>query len=395
MIGSESGSGFNAGGTDHLVNNKGQLQLPCTDRLPGTAASGQFSAITLTSAIWAPGQTGTITVTFGTNECKQCSTKAAWSQIGSFSDKQEPSMNLGFIDPPFKSFEFRDVKYDVPLLLHRNYCYDYGNLPESCTSDPNETSCGCDPKWVPGSTVVHEFGHALGMMHEHQNNIDGKSPIHLNQAQIQATYEQTYIKDGETPDKARIKAAEDAATNVMDVYTCVGKSSCEFTGTTYDKNSVMLYKFPDSWIVGYGSPGFVNPTNLNFQLSETDKAWLRSKYPLNAKPRPEITVEFIDPDVELWKTKWVEKVVTETYGPLIGVNWKFQVRGSVAETPHYGKESAAITYSSTSTAQLSPAMIALIVVGVVMVLLVIAAFVVVNKRSWKALKTFGAFQSRG
>ena len=31
----------------------------------------------------------------------------------------------------------------------------------------------CPSEYVPGGTVLHEFGHALGMQHEHQNYLGG------------------------------------------------------------------------------------------------------------------------------------------------------------------------------------------------------------------------------
>src|SRR6188768_1503217 len=143
------------------MSNK-QLQIPCTE-IPGNGQISQsmiFKAVSMTNAVWRSGDKGTITISFEDPE-------AAWSHIGRRSSVNNPSMNLGFIDPPYGSFEFDGVTYKVPADSKRNYCSDSGG-PKTCK-----------PNWVPGATVVHEFGHALGMLHEHQNNLNKSSPIKL------------------------------------------------------------------------------------------------------------------------------------------------------------------------------------------------------------------------
>jgi len=279
-----------------MRNQLGQLQIPCTDIYPtaDTKDASQsliFSAITMTSATWKSGDKGTITITFGGYNCEGCSVEAAWSQIGKQSNGMVPSMNLGFLDPPYKSFEFEGKKYDVPDSATRNYCGNTG--PSSCHKG-----------WVPGATVVHEFGHALGMMHEHQNNLFKSNPIRINKEAVIKYYNQ--IGMGESG----------ATTNVLDTYEC-SDGKCDYAGTKYDEKSIMLYYLPDDWIIGK------NPTYPNFVLSKDDIGWLQQIYPLNNKNPPEITVKFIDRNPEPWKIAWVKKMVMETYGKLIGINWIF------------------------------------------------------------------------
>lgn len=292
----------------NLKNNKGQLQIPCVDSIgPSTRKKATqslvFKAITLTEAVWRQGQKGTITITFGVNGCSGCSPDAAWSLIGNQSNSQSPSMNLGFIDPPYGSFEFKGTKYNVPVTATRNYCAS-GNLTKKCTDNPSKENCGCYPNWVPGATVVHEFGHALGMLHEHQNNLQKSNPIKLKPKAVKAYYRDLGMGD------------DVAATNVLDMYQC-DDSKCDYAGTKYDDKSIMLYYLPDDWIEGK------NPTYPNFVLSNDDKNWLKNIYPPDSSNPPVITVKFIDPNLEKWKVAWVQKVVTETYGPLIGIKWNF------------------------------------------------------------------------
>lgn len=292
----------------NLKNSKGQLQIPCTDSHgPSIRKKANqslvFSAITLTEAVWRQGQKGKITITFGVNGCEGCSPDAAWSLIGNQSSGQKPSMNLGFIDPPYDSFDFKGKTYKAPITATRNNCAS-GDLKKKCTDEPSAKNCNCYPNWVPGATVVHEFGHALGMLHEHQNNLQKSNPIKLKPDVVKAYYKNLGMGD------------EGAATNVLDTYQC-DSSKCDYAGTKYDKKSIMLYYLPDDWIVGN------NPTYPNFTLSADDKNWLKNIYPLDSSNPPVITVEFIDPNAESWKMAWVEKIITETYGPLIGVKWNF------------------------------------------------------------------------
>jgi hypothetical protein len=293
-----------------MINRKGQLQIPYMNAPSKKVDGNVFQAITRTDAVWK--QNGEITISFGNYPgCGACSPGAAWSYIGNQSASKKPSMNLGFIDPPYKFFDYKGKRYNVPICDSRNYCLGMCDGSENrqqqiCKKEQNPKACGCEKGWVPGATVVHEFGHALGMMHEHQNNLTGKDPIDLNEQAVYDTYREMGMTNA------------DADNNVIDTYDCSdGKGGCDFEGTEYDKMSIMLYYFVDKWING------PNPTRPNFKLSAKDISWLQKLYPLNSKNKPEITVRFVDRDPPAWKMAFVEKTVLGTYGKLIGIKWKF------------------------------------------------------------------------
>ena len=106
--------------------------------------------------------------------------------------------------------------------------------------------------FMDGGTAGHEFGHAIGLAHEHQNPAGG---IEWNEV--------TVIKALSGPpnnwDEATIRH------NVLNKYTVN-----QIKGTKFDPESIMLYFFPGSWVKsGVG-------TNANEVLSAVDKAYIAS-----------------------------------------------------------------------------------------------------------------------
>jgi serralysin len=102
--------------------------------------------------------------------------------------------------------------------------------------------------------VMHEFGHALGLIHEHQNPEGG---IEWN--------EQAVIDDLSGPpnrwDLATIRR------NVLDHY-----APETVTASTVDKLSIMMYPIPAAWTLD----GF--SAELNEDLSEDDRTFIRQAY---------------------------------------------------------------------------------------------------------------------
>lgn len=109
--------------------------------------------------------------------------------------------------------------------------------------------------WLDADTILHEFGHALGLGHEHQNP---KGGIKWNEAAV--------IRDLSGP--PNYWNEETIRWNVIERY-----SKDETNGTEVDRLSIMMYGFPASWTLD----GFSAPNNLT--LSATDKAYIESVYP--------------------------------------------------------------------------------------------------------------------
>lgn len=103
--------------------------------------------------------------------------------------------------------------------------------------------------------VVHEFGHALGCIHEHQ------SPTEKLKWNVDAVY----AAFGGPPnnwDRATIES------NILDKYSHKG-----IHATVFDRDSIMLYQFPAELFLDHEA------TPLNTKLSNKDKAYIARLYP--------------------------------------------------------------------------------------------------------------------
>ena len=103
--------------------------------------------------------------------------------------------------------------------------------------------------------VLHEFGHALGLIHEHQNPEGG---IDWNVPAVLADL-------GGPPNNWDEQTARH---NVLDHY-----QRDQVTATTVDAESIMMYAIPAAWT----NDGF--SADMNTDLSEKDKELIRSVYP--------------------------------------------------------------------------------------------------------------------
>jgi len=106
--------------------------------------------------------------------------------------------------------------------------------------------------WLDEGVVLHEFGHALGLIHEHQNPAGG---IQWNRENV--------IRDLSGPPNYW-----DLATIEHNIFATYSQDLVN--GTTFDPESVMLYSFPADWTVD----GF--HSEPNDVLSDTDRSFIAS-----------------------------------------------------------------------------------------------------------------------
>ena len=173
------------------------------------------------------------------------------------------SMNFGWMDAPF------------------NFTFSYNN--QSYTTDSNFYNGGYIDG--AGSSIIHEFGHSLGMYHELQSPFS--NPLQFNKT---ITYQ--YFAIADNWDKETVDY------NVLNF-----DSSYRKNGSTFDPHSIMKYSLP-ACLLTNGSidpnscTGFLTSLNFGFylsydkssiegeyieqynnKLSNMDKLWLSNNYP--------------------------------------------------------------------------------------------------------------------
>jgi hypothetical protein len=156
--------------------------------------------------------------------------------------------------------------------------------------------------WQDEGVVLHEFGHAVGLIHEHQNPQGG---IKWNQDNV--------IRDLSGPpnnwDLATIEH------NIFEAYT-----SEQINGTSLDKKSIMLYAIPAHWTMD----GFQSEPNE--VLSEVDKRFIGDEvnYPFGASEVMELPViettqaeigQAGEQDLYQFKARTEGRYTVETEGP--------------------------------------------------------------------------------
>jgi hypothetical protein len=114
--------------------------------------------------------------------------------------------------------------------------------------------------------VRHEFGHALGMIHEHQNPA-AQGQIPWDKPKVYAYYaQQGWSK-------------EDVDFNIFEVYTEESTNH-----TAFDPTSIMEYAVPDSLTIGSYAIGW------NTEFSPLDVDFMKRQYPKNAPSMVELAI---------------------------------------------------------------------------------------------------------
>jgi hypothetical protein len=145
--------------------------------------------------------------------------------------------------------------------------------------------------------ILHEFGHALGLIHEHQRPDAGS--FFQDPQVVYSFYAQTQGWDQ--------KKVND---NILNVYSqkSIGNS------TVFDNDSIMLYSFPPEITT--------RPTKVNYDISTLDRTLVGQLYPKEVLGRPltlgtpenAVHLRAEDPDFYNFEVKTAGTYVIETTG---------------------------------------------------------------------------------
>lgn len=196
--------------------------------------------------LWENGRTLRVAFLDGQSSVQQkvAQLAAEWEQVANLELKFVTSgateIRISFLD---KGFSWSTVGTDALTVPRTEATMNYGWL------EPNT------PTREYERVVRHEFGHALGMIHEHQNP-DAQGKIPWDKPKVYAYYAQ----------QGWSKA--DVDHNLFAVY-----DRDETNFSTFDPTSIMQYAVPDSLTVGSYAIGW------NTALSQTDRDFMRAQYP--------------------------------------------------------------------------------------------------------------------
>lgn len=250
------------------------IDAPCmsTMDLPGRPAGARY--VELKGVKWKTGQTLRILFMGGTAEERQLvrETAVEWTKYANlnfeFYDSRE---QLGNRNSDIRISFDKKGGSNSAVGTHATY---YGQ-------DDATMNFG----WNSRKTILHEFGHMLGLKHEHQNPSAG---IPWNRPLI---YDY-FAKQGW--DKAKV---DRAVFDELDVNTV--------NYSKYDKDSIMVYEFPASWTTNGMS------AQRGDGLSEMDKIGIAKMYP-GRKPGTVVSSEPVAVPVETPPTPVLGTVSDDT-----------------------------------------------------------------------------------
>ena len=245
----DGGSTLTARGETIMSDNQSHYCICMRNRPGAQPIAGSERAAVLREAKWAPGTRISVHFLSGSDALKQRVRDAAEEWVG------DGMANLSFrwVDDEAADIRIAFAQGDGSWSYLGTVCRQIP-APEPTMNYGWLTDGSSDAE--VRDVVLHEFGHALGLIHEHQNP---KGGIVWNEAAV--------IADLSGPpnnwDLDTIRR------NVLDKYTpdTIAES------TEVDEKSIMMYPIPASWTDGSFSAG------MNGDLSELDKRLIREAYP--------------------------------------------------------------------------------------------------------------------
>lgn len=224
---------------------------------PGLSTPQPFELALLTNTLWRPGRVLRVRFLGGDPrvQAKVVQVAKTWEQYANikfeFGNDPEAEIRVAFI-PNSGSWSYLGtdalgIPKDQPTL----------NLGWLQVNTPNEEY---------NRVVLHEFGHALGCIHEHQNpstNIPWNKPL-------------VYSVYGGPPNNW---PPEKVDVNLFNKYS---QDQTQFS--EFDRHSIMLYPIPKDLTDGVFEVG------MNRALSDLDRSYIGAIYPFESMPVVDVVV---------------------------------------------------------------------------------------------------------
>ena len=243
----------------------------------GTVAGGDAQAAFLKANIWP--QKTQIKVSFGSYEDAVKRGSSFFNAVSNLTAPIDPLADFVQNEKnPIVSIK-KVIDERIQKLVNLRFVYmdkfEEGDIRIAFNDDGAWSYIGTDVKntkyagqptmnlgWIDAPTILHEFGHALGLIHEHSNPSGG---ISWNVPKVEAWAKETQGWDKETTDENIIKKYDKDQIN----------------GSEFDPDSIMLYFFPAN-LTENNCCG----THMNCRLSRTDVQWIWNKYGIGAEMTP-------------------------------------------------------------------------------------------------------------
>ena len=221
---------------------------------PGAAVS---SIAALTGKLWKPGRTLRVSFLDGDPLIQQKIQPFAhvWSQVANikFEFGNDPNAEIRISFKQAGSWSY--IGTDALAIPKDKPTMNYGWFTAKTTDDEYSR------------VVTHEFGHAIGLIHEHQNPA---AAIPWNKEVVYNYYK--------GPPNNWNRATVD--TNLFTTY-----SADQSQFSAFDKQSIMLYPIPKEFVT---DPSY--EVGWNRYLSDTDKSYIAKLYPFEQKPVTELII---------------------------------------------------------------------------------------------------------
>lgn len=233
------------------------IQAAATERPENLS---QPEAAALTTRFWQPGRT--LRIAFVDDHLLPAIRQSVHDQVIQVAQEWLEHANVHFDwNQPCKESEIR-IAFD-PGLGNWSYIGTDALAFQDCEITMNLGELSQDPSEERARHIIlHEFGHALGLIHEHQRPA---SHIQWNREAV------IDILSGPPNfwDEEQIEA------NVFSRYDGASSQFRELlpNGADFDEKSVMVYPIPTAWTLNDEAYA------ANSELSETDKAFIARHYP--------------------------------------------------------------------------------------------------------------------